>query len=56
MNTRNNMIIIKDQIKTSEVMSCQYNKETHKWDVKFNNEKIYSYAFPNVKKLTDPKV
>ena len=42
MDTRYNMIIIKGEIKTSEIMSCQYNEETKKWDVKFNNEKIYT--------------
>ncbi len=56
MNTRYNMVIIKGEIKTSEILSCNYNKDTKKWDVKFNNEKIYSYAFSNVRKLKDPKV
>ena len=56
MNTRHNMIIIKGKIKTSEIMSCQYNRDTKKWDVKFNYGKTYSYAYPNVKKLTDPEI
>lgn len=55
MNTRYNMIIIKGEIKTSEVTSCVYNRNTQKWDVKFNNGKTYSYAYMNVKKLSDPK-
>lgn len=37
METRYYMVIIKGEIKTSEIMSCVYNKDTQKWDVKFNN-------------------
>ena len=36
MNTRYYMVIIKGEIKTSEIMSCGYNRNTQKWDVKFN--------------------
>lgn len=56
MDTRYYMVIIKGEIKTSEIMSCGYNRNTQKWDVKFNNGKTYSYAYLNVKKLTDPEV
>ncbi|MBD5520297.1 MAG: AAA family ATPase [Lachnospiraceae bacterium] len=56
MNTRYNMILIRGEIKTSEIMSCRYNGDTKKWDVKFNNGKIYSYGYLNVEKLTDPEV
>lgn len=56
MNTRKNLIIIKGEIKTSEIQSCIYNGNTQKWDVKFNNEKTYSYGYKNVKKLTNPIV
>lgn len=56
MNTRYYMVIIKGEIKTSEIMSCVYNKDNQKWDVKFNNGKIYSYAYLNVEKLTEPNV
>ena len=56
MNTRYYMIIIKGEIKTSEITSCVYNRDTGKWDVKFNNGKVYSYAYLNVEKLTEPEV
>ena len=56
MNARYNMILIKGEIKTSEVMSCRYNENTYKWDVKFNSGKTYSYGYLNVEKLTDPTV
>lgn len=56
MDTRCYMVIIKGEIKTSEIMSCVYNRNTQKWDVKFNNGKTYSYAYLNVEKLTDPEV
>ena len=56
MDTRSYMVIIKGKIKTSEIMSCVYNKNNQKWDVKFNTGKTYSYAFLNVEKLTHPDV
>lgn len=37
-------------------MSCGYNRNTQKWDVKFNNGKTYPYAYLNVEKLTNPDV
>lgn len=56
MNTRYYMVVIKGEIKTSEIMSCVYNRNTQKWDVKFNTGKTYSYAYLNVEKLTEPDV
>lgn len=56
MNTRDYMVIIKGEIKTSEIVSCVYNRDTRKWDVKFNNEKMYAYGYFNVEKLTEPAV
>lgn len=56
MNTRYCMVIIKGEIRTSEIMSCVYNRDNQKWDVKFNNGKTYSYAYLNVEKLTEPDV
>lgn len=56
MNTRKEMILIKGEIKTSEVASCHYNTDTGKWNVKYNSGKTYSYAYQNVEKLTNPDV
>lgn len=56
MNTRENMIIIKGEIKTYEINYCRYNKLSQKVDVKFNNGKIYSYACSNVEWLQNPQV
>lgn len=56
MNARYNMIIIKGEIKTREVVSCRYNRDTKKWDVEFNNGKKYSYSYLNVQKLKDPQI
>lgn len=56
MNTQKYMIIIKDEIKTSDISRCNYNSETKKWDVTFQNGKIYSYAYSNVERLKEPKV
>ncbi|MCM1044335.1 MAG: AAA domain-containing protein [Candidatus Gastranaerophilales bacterium] len=56
MNTRNNMIIIKDIIKTAEIKSCKYNPDTKKWDILFKNDKAYSYAYTNVEWLKEPTI
>lgn len=56
MNTRCYMIIIKGEIKTSEIISCVYNENTRKWDVKFKTGKSYSYAYVNVEKLNNPDI
>lgn len=56
MDTKANMIIIKGIVKTSEINSCEYNADTQKMDVQFNNGKIYSYARYNVEWLKDPYV
>lgn len=56
MNTKNYMIIVKGKIKTSEIKSCVYDKDNEKWDIEFNNGKIYSYISKNVEKLEKPQV
>lgn len=56
MNTRYNMIIIKGEVKTADIISCRYNPYTKKKDVTFNNGKTYSYAYSNVEWLKDPQV
>ena len=56
MDARYNMVIIKGEIKTSEIMSCVYDRDTQKWTVKFNNGKIYPYAYLNVEMLTEPDI
>lgn len=56
MDTRAYMIIIKDKIKTSEVKSCQFDKNSSRWNVTFQNDKTYLYASENVEELTNPSV
>lgn len=56
MNTRKHMIIIKGEIKTSEIRFCRYNANSQKMDVEFNNGKTYSYAYSNVEWLKEPIV
>lgn len=56
MYTRKYMIIIKGKIKTSEISFCEYNNDNQKWNVKFNNGKIYTYNYLNVRRLKDPMV
>ena len=56
MNTRDNMIIIKGEIKTPNITSCIYNENTKKVEVKFNNGKTYPYTYSNVEWLKEPIV
>ncbi len=56
MNARKHMVIIKGEIKTSQINFCRYNADTKKIDVEFDNGKIYSYAYSNVEWLKEPKV
>ena len=54
MNTRDNMIFVKGEIKTAEIAFCTYNPDTKKWDVRFTNGKKYSYAYGNIVWLNNP--
>ena len=45
------LLIIKGENKTSQIKSYQYNSTTKKWDIVFNNGRLYSYAYENVVKL-----
>ncbi|MBD5484715.1 MAG: AAA family ATPase [Lachnospiraceae bacterium] len=56
MNSENNLILIKGEIKTAEILSCKYNADTKKVDVKFNNGRTYSYAYSNVEWLSEPEI
>lgn len=56
MNTRAYMIVIQGEIKTSEIISCVYNRDIRKWEVEFNNGTVSSYAYSDVEKLTEPDV
>lgn len=56
MNTKTHMVIIKGEIRTSEVRSCQYDHLTNKWNVTFHKGKTYSYGCENIEYLKDPVV
>lgn len=56
MNTRECLIIIKDKIKTSEVKKYQYNHDTQKMDITFQNGSVYSYLCDNVQVLKNPDI
>lgn len=55
MNTKHNLILVKGEIKTSQITSCRYNPDTTKWDVAFQNGKLYSYAYQNIVWLKNPQ-
>lgn len=56
MNGRENMIIIKGEIKTSAVRSCHYNKNSGKTEVVFSNGRKYSYNPENVEWIVEPEL
>lgn len=56
MNTMQNLIIIKGKVKTKEIECCIYNRESRKYDVRFNNGREYSYLPANVCHLKNPKI
>lgn len=56
MDTKRYMIIIKGEIKTSEISFCQYSKDDKKWNVKYSNGKVYTYNYLNVRRLEEPVV
>lgn len=52
-------MIIDNQSKriiTSDIVSCTYNRETHRYDVKFKTGKTYPYSYNRISWLTDPQV
>ncbi len=56
MNSKKNMIIIKGEIKTSEIISCKYNPNTKKMDVKYSDGSMRSFEYSNVEWLKEPIV
>lgn len=44
LNTKSNMIIANGRIVTPDIKFCNYNNTTHKYDITFNNGKVYSYT------------
>lgn len=53
MNTRKYMIIIKGEIKTPKISFSEYNNDNQKWNVKFNNGKMYTYNYLNIRRLEE---
>lgn len=56
MNIREHMIIIKGEIKTPVIRSCQYNASTNKMEVEYSNGNTYLYAYENVEWLKEPQI
>ena len=56
MDTKKHMIIIKGEIKTPEILTCNYNNGTGKFDVVYRNGNSYAYAYSNVEWLSEPTV
>ncbi|MGB4587841.1 MAG: AAA domain-containing protein [Clostridiaceae bacterium] len=57
MDTSKHMIIHKDKDKdiTAEVKSCNYNPITKKYDVTFQNDKVYTYNVQSIEWMRSPK-
>lgn len=53
MNNGNRIIILKGDIRTSDVKECRYDALVHKWAVTFYNGKTYPYLESNVECLEE---
>lgn len=42
MDTKKYIVFIKNEIKTSDILICDYNENTNKWDITFNNYAKYN--------------
>lgn len=54
MNLEQNMIIVKGHIKTSEIISCEFNATNNKYKITYDNKKTYNYNAHNVIWMTNP--
>ena len=55
MDLRYNMIIANGRNITPDVAFCKYNPKTKKYDVRFNNGKVFSYNYKSISWLREPK-
>ena len=58
LNTAKNMIIDNqlNKIITPDIDACTYNRETHRYDVRFKTGKTYPYSYNRISWLKDPLV
>ena len=57
MDAKRHMLIVNGEIRTKEIKSCNYNRDTGKRDIVFyNSDKVYPYAYDSVIWLTAPEV
>lgn len=54
MNVRKNMIIANDRIITPDIQWLAYNSQSGKYDIHFNNGKLYSYNYSSIVWLKNP--
>lgn len=56
MDSKRFMIVVKGEIKTNQIISCNFNSATGKYDITFDNGSTYSYARQNVLFMTEPTI
>lgn len=57
MDAKRHMLIVNGEIRTKEIKSCKYNRDTGKRDIVFySSDKVYPYAYDSVIWLTAPEV
>jgi len=49
------MILANGKIITPDIIFCQYNSETHKYDIKFKTGKVYAYLNKSIIWMKNPK-
>ena len=55
MNVNKYLILIKGEDSTSDVISCEYNEATEKYNITFRSGRSYSYSRRSIIKLEDPE-
>lgn len=55
LDSMERMIVAKGKPRTRDIVSCEYNTVTRKWDVVFKDGKLYSYSYGNIEVLQNPR-
>lgn len=56
MNTSKNLILNNGRDITADIKFCQYNSDTGRYDVTFQNGKTYLYGYHSIEWLKNPEV
>ena len=55
MDQMHNLILLKGEIKTPKIQSCQYDSNTAQYRISFGGDRVYTYNRRSVEWMTNPK-